>query len=60
MFNILLDEYPKEWNGYKLNTDFRIGIMMTMASSDKRLDEREKSRAIINLLFSLYKRITFS
>lgn len=51
MFNILLDEYPKEWNGYKLNTDFRIGIMMTMASSDKRLDEREKSRAIINLLF---------
>lgn len=51
MFNILLDEYPGEWNGYKLNTDYRIGIMMTLASSDKRLNDREKTRAIINLLF---------
>lgn len=51
MFNILLDDYPTEWNGYKLNTDFRIGVMMTLASSDKRLNEREKQRAIINLLF---------
>ena len=51
MFNILLDEYPREWNGYKLNTDYRIGIMMTLASSDKRLNDRERTRAIINLLF---------
>lgn len=51
MFNILLDEYPEEWNGYALNTDFRIGIMMTLASADPNLSEREKAKAIINLLF---------
>lgn len=51
MFNILLDEYPEEWNGYELNTDFRIGIMMTLATSDNRLNEKERTRAIINLLF---------
>lgn len=51
MFNILLDEYPEHWNGYALNTDFRIGIMITLASADPNLSERERASAIINLLF---------
>lgn len=52
MFNILLDEYPDEWNGYKLNTDFRIGIMMALATADKSLSNREKSIVAVNLLFA--------
>lgn len=51
MWNILLDEYPQEWNGYKLNTDFRIGIMISMASVDKELTDAEKIAVVVDLLF---------
>lgn len=28
MNNVFLDDLPEEWNGYKVNTDFTIGIQM--------------------------------
>ena len=51
MFNILLDSFPDEWNGYKLNTDFRVGIQMTQASEDPELSTYEKLQVMTMLLF---------
>lgn len=51
MFNILLDEYPTEWNGFKLHTDFRVGIQITQASMDAELTDYEKMAVYRNLLF---------
>ena len=51
MFNILLDEYPTEWNGYKVNTDFRVGIQIFQASEDKELNDYEKMQVYVMLLF---------
>ena len=28
MINVMLDPLPEEWNGYKVNTSFRIGCSM--------------------------------
>ena len=51
MFNILLDAFPDNWKGCKINTDFRIGIMICLASSDAELSETDKANVIMNLLF---------
>ena len=52
MFNILLDEYPTEWNSYKLNTDFRVGVQMVQATEDKDLSDYEKLQVMVMLLFT--------
>lgn len=51
MFNILLDEKPTSWNGYSVNTDFRIGIQLMQIVQDKELAEREKTPLMLELLF---------
>lgn len=51
MFNILLDDYPTKWNEYEVDTDFRIGIMLSMAMTDKELSDMEKVAIIASLLF---------
>ncbi len=51
MFNILLDDYPTEWNGYALNTDFRTGVQIVMASADEELSNAERTVIAVNLLF---------
>lgn len=51
MFNIMLDEYPSEWKGKKIDTDFRIGIQMNMIADDDELSDFEKVYASCNLLF---------
>lgn len=51
MINVMLDELPDEWNGYKLNTDFRIGIQVALAQDDKSLKKFEKMEVIKELLF---------
>ena len=39
-FNILMDAYPEEWNGYKLNTDFRVALQIYQASEDENLKKQ--------------------
>lgn len=51
MFNILMDELPEEWNGYKINTWFQIGIQVFQIYEDETLPSFEKSGLIIDLLF---------
>ena len=28
MINVMLDPLPSEWNGYEVNTDFRVGMQV--------------------------------
>lgn len=51
MINVMLDPLPDEWNGYKVNTSFRIGIQVFLMQYDKDLNAYEKSDALIWLLF---------
>lgn len=51
MNNILLDPLPHEWNGYQVNTSFRIGIQAFLVRDDKELADWEKTNVILYLLF---------
>ncbi len=49
--NILLGEAPTEWNGYMVNTDFRVGIRIMQAAEDAELYDTERFEIIMLLLF---------
>lgn len=53
MFNIMLDRLPTEYNGYPINSDFRIGIQMFQALSDNELSDMEKTYKACELLFDV-------
>lgn len=46
-FNPLLDSFPTEYMGYQINTDFRVGILLTkLFNSGKFTDEEKKIQAL--------------
>ena len=49
--NVLLEALPEEWNGYIINTDFRVGIRISLALEDPDLFEEERWQIIALLLF---------
>lgn len=51
MINVMLDELPEEWEGYQLNTSFRVGMQIMLIEEDKELSKREKVYIIMDLLF---------
>lgn len=51
MFNCLLDGFPDEYKGYKINTDFKIGILLSLLIDDKSVDEDLKMLQSFNLLY---------
>ena len=52
MNNVLIDDLPEEWHGYKVNTDFTIGIQMLQAKYDRELTDYEKSDMFVWLMFA--------
>ena len=50
-FSPLLFSFPSTYKGYKLNTDFRVGILIRNLILDEDIDEEQKIRDIIELLF---------
>lgn len=50
-FNVLLDRLPTEYQNYKINSDFRIGVQMLQALSDPELSRRERLLICFDLLF---------
>ena len=50
--NVLYQPLPEEWNGYKFNTDFQIGIQIMLVMEDPDFTENEKAESLICLLFS--------
>ena len=51
MFNIILDGFPDEYEGYLIRTDFRIGIQIAEAFNDGNLAEPEKMMTAMRLLY---------
>ena len=52
MNNVFLEDLPEEWHGYKVNTDFTIGIQMLQAKYDRGLTDYEKSDIFVWLMFA--------
>lgn len=51
MFNVMLDRLPTEYNGYSINSDFRIGIQIFQVLNDSELTEIEQIYKACELLF---------
>lgn len=51
MINVMLDPLPTQWNGFEINTSFRIGIQTFILEYDKELSDYEKSIHIVDLMF---------
>lgn len=52
MLNVLLDDMPEEYEGYKIDPAFRTGILMSLCLSDPELTEQEQLLVAVNLLFT--------
>lgn len=53
MFNVILDRLPTEYNGYPINSDFRIGIQIFQIMNDTELSETEQFYKSCELLFDV-------
>ena len=51
LFNCLLDGFPDEFEGYQLNTDYRIGILITLLLEDDDIPDDIKMLQAFNLLY---------
>lgn len=51
MFNVMLDELPDMWEGFPIDTDFRIGVQISQIMEDKDLSDNEKWATSAELLF---------
>lgn len=51
VWNCLLDGFPEDYKGYKINTDFRIGIMINLLFEDEDIPEDAKIIQAFNLLY---------
>lgn len=53
IINPLLDgKFPDSYKGYKLNTDFRVGIKLTLLAEDDSFEDSLKLLASFNLLYT--------
>ena len=52
ILNVLLDGFPTQYKGYKINTDFRRGILITLLQEDESIDEDLKLLQALNLLYA--------
>lgn len=51
MFNLMLDRLPDNYAGYLIRTDFRVGIQISQALQDPKLNEQERGILALTLLF---------
>lgn len=51
MFNIMLDPVPEDWEGYPINSDFRVGIQVHQIMEDTELTKEEKYLKAMDLIF---------
>lgn len=49
--NILVDKLPTEYEGLKVNTDFRSFILFELLMQDNKIDKREKIILSLNLFY---------
>lgn len=52
MFNVLLDNsFPNNYKGHELNTDFRVGIKLTLLQEDEEFDDYIKLLKSFEILY---------
>lgn len=51
LWNCLLDGFPEDYKGYKIRSDFRIGIMLNLLLEDEAVDEDTKLSQAFNILY---------
>lgn len=51
MFNVMLDPVPTMWEGFPIDSDFRIGIQICQIFEDKEMLDSEKFSQAAGLLF---------
>lgn len=51
MFNVMLDPIPTMWEGFPIDSDFRIGIQICQIFEDKELLDAERFAQAAGLLF---------
>jgi len=51
MFNILLDTLPSDYKGWLIRTDFRIGVQISLAMTDRSLNAADKTAVALRLLY---------
>ena len=51
MNNVMLDPLPTDWNGYPIDSDYRIGILIHQILEDKKLSKTERFMHSSRLLF---------
>lgn len=50
-FNVILDELPDEWNGYRISSGFRIGIQITQLLENENYSMMERLAHATEMLF---------
>ena len=50
-FNPLLDKFPVEYNGVRMNTDFRVGILLSILFNSAKFTDDEKKVQALTLLY---------
>lgn len=50
-FNVLIDGYPISYKGYRVRTNYKIGILLSQAMSDETIEDDLRLFTGINLLF---------
>lgn len=51
MYNMLTEKLPIKYKGYHINTDFRIGIKISLALDDWQLGDEERVLTALSLLY---------
>ena len=50
-YNVILDDLPEEWNGYRICSDFRVGIQLVQMLEDTEYSQIERLAYAAELLF---------
>lgn len=50
-YNVILDDLPDEWNGYRICTDFRVGIQIVQLLEDAEYSQIERLAYAAELLY---------
>lgn len=51
MYNILLDKYPTEYQGYLIRSDYRIGMQITTVLENPDMDDEDRMLSALVLLY---------
>lgn len=51
MWNYLIDGFPTEYHGYKIRTDFRVGVLLSLLMEDTSIDDDTKLLRAFDILY---------